>query len=61
LKKAIYLPTSQNIIIVQDGEEYCEIFIDGEYKTVFKSINEFAKLGYIKFYKMYKNLKQGVL
>ena len=37
MKKAIYLPTSQNIIIVQDGEEYCEIFIDGEYKTVSKS------------------------
>jgi len=37
LKRAIYLPTSQNIIIVQDGEEYCEIFIDGEYKTVSKS------------------------
>ncbi|SFP43186.1 hypothetical protein [Hydrogenimonas thermophila] len=58
MKKAIYLPTSQNIIIVQDGEEYCEIFIDGEYKTVSKSINKFAKLSYIKFY---KNSKRGIL
>jgi len=34
LKKGIYKPTKQNIIIVDELEDYCEILLDGEYKTV---------------------------
>jgi len=37
LKRAIYLPTGQNTLIVSEFNEYCEILLDGEYKTVAKS------------------------
>jgi superfamily II DNA/RNA helicase len=37
LKKAIYLPTGQNTLVVSELDGYCEIFLDGEYKTVSKS------------------------
>ncbi|MFA6144175.1 MAG: hypothetical protein WCW84_01475 [Sulfurimonas sp.] len=37
MKKAIYLPTGQNTLITSEFDGYCEIFLDGEYKTVPKS------------------------
>jgi superfamily II DNA/RNA helicase len=37
VKKAIYLPTNQNTIIISEFNEYAEILLDGEYKTVSKS------------------------
>jgi len=37
LKKGIYEPTKQNIIIIDELEDYCEILLDGEYKTVLKN------------------------
>lgn len=37
MKKAIYLPTGQNTLITSEFDGYCEIFMDGEYKTVSKS------------------------
>jgi len=41
LKKGIYLPTKQNTVILNELEEYCEILLDGEYKTVAKTEIEF--------------------
>jgi hypothetical protein len=37
LKKAIYLPTGQNTLIVSENDGYCEIFLDGNYKSVPKT------------------------
>jgi len=37
LKKGIYKPTKQNIIIVNELKDYCEILLNGEYKTVLKN------------------------
>ena len=37
MKKGIYKPTKQNIIIIDELEDYCEILLDGEYKTVLKN------------------------
>ena len=37
MKKGIFLATKENIIIVEEFEEYCEILLNGEYKTVLKS------------------------
>lgn len=37
MKKGIYKPTKQNIIIVDELKDYCEILLDGEYKTVLKN------------------------
>ena len=37
MKKGIYKPTKQNIIIIDELEEYCEVLLDGEYKTLLKS------------------------
>ena len=37
MKKGIYKPTKQNIIIIDEFEDYCEILLDGEYKTVLKN------------------------
>ncbi len=34
MKKAIYKPTNQKIIILSQIDNYCEIFIDGEEKNV---------------------------
>ena len=34
MKKAIYKPTNQNTIIINQSDGYCEILLDGEYKTV---------------------------
>ena len=34
MKKAIYKPTNQNTIILSQENGYCEILLDGEYKTV---------------------------
>ena len=36
MKKGIYLPSKQNTVILSEFEEYCEILLDGEYKTVSK-------------------------
>ncbi len=36
-KKAIYLPTNQNTVILNEFEGYYDIFLDGEYKTVPKN------------------------
>ncbi len=44
MKKAIYLPTNQNIIITEEFDEYCEILLDGEYKTVNKNEIEFISI-----------------
>ena len=38
VKKAIYKPTNQNTIIINQLEGYCEILLDNEYKTV--SVND---------------------
>lgn len=37
LKKATYLPTGQNTLVTSKFDGYCEIFLDGVYKTVPKS------------------------
>jgi SNF2 family DNA or RNA helicase len=37
LRKGIYKPTQQNIVVVEEFEDYCEILLNGEYKTVLKS------------------------
>ena len=37
MKKAIYLPTGQNTLVISEFDEYCEILLDGKYKTVSKS------------------------
>jgi len=42
LKKAIYKPTNQNTIIINQLEGYCEILLDNEYKTV--SVNDLILL-----------------
>ncbi|KYJ87228.1 helicase-related protein [Sulfurovum riftiae] len=34
MQKGIYLPTNQNTIILNELGNYCEILLDGEYKTV---------------------------
>ena len=36
MKKGIYKPTKQNIIIIDEFDDYCEVLLDGEYKTVLK-------------------------
>lgn len=41
MKKAIYKPTKQNTVILNEFEEYCEILLDGEYKTVSRNDLEF--------------------
>lgn len=41
MKKAIYKPTKQNTIILNEFDDYCEILLDGDYKTVSKSDIEF--------------------
>jgi len=38
LKKAIYKPTNQNTIILIQENGYCEILLNGEYKTVSSDI-----------------------
>ncbi len=40
MKKAIYKPTNQNTIIINQSDGYCEILLDGEYKTV--SVNDLS-------------------
>lgn len=40
MKKAIYKPTKQKTIIINELDNYCEIFLDGEYKTVSKNALE---------------------
>lgn len=37
MKKGLYRPTKQNVVIIEEFEEYCEILLDGEYKTVSKN------------------------
>ena len=37
MKKGVYLPTNQNIVIIDEFEGYFEILLDGEYKTVVSS------------------------
>lgn len=37
MNKGIYKPTKQNIIIIDEFEDYCEILLNGEYKTVLKN------------------------
>jgi SNF2 family DNA or RNA helicase len=37
LKKGIYKPTKQNIIIINEFDDYCEVLLDGEYKTIIKN------------------------
>lgn len=44
LKKAIYKPTKQNTVIINEFEEYCEILLDGEYKTVARDDLEYLSL-----------------
>lgn len=41
MKKAIYKPTKQNTVIINEFGDYCEILLDGEYKTVSKNDLEF--------------------
>jgi len=41
MKKAIYKPTKQNTIILNEFDDYCEILLDGDYKTVPKNDIEF--------------------
>lgn len=41
MKKAIYKPTNQNTIIVNEFDAYCEILLDGEYVNVLRSDIEF--------------------
>lgn len=41
MKKAIYKPTNQNTIIVNEFDAYCEILLDGEYVNVLRSDIDF--------------------
>ncbi|CAA6805985.1 MAG: Unknown protein [uncultured Sulfurovum sp.] len=34
MKKATYKPTNQNTIVINQTDDYCEILLDGDYKTV---------------------------
>ena len=33
MKKAVYKPTNQKTVILQEYDEYCEILLDGEYMS----------------------------
>jgi len=41
LKKAIYKLTNQNTIIISQTDGYCEILLNGDYKTV--SVNDMVE------------------
>lgn len=41
MKKAIYKPTNQNTIIINEFDAYCEILLDGEYVNVLRSDIDF--------------------
>ncbi|MBS4068005.1 hypothetical protein [Sulfurimonas sp. RIFOXYB12_FULL_35_9] len=41
MKKAIYKPTNQNTIIINEFDAYCEILLEGEYVNVLRSDIEF--------------------
>ena len=60
MQKGIYLPTKQNTIVLNEFEAYCEILLDGEYKTVSKNDIEFetsqTKLSPDVGFKAVKNL-----
>jgi len=43
VKKGLYKPTNQNIIIISEIDGYCEILLNGEYKTVCVSDIEVAE------------------
>jgi len=53
--KALYKPTSQNTIVLNEFEQYCEILLDGEYKTVLKNdlkfLNDTLKLSSLEDFK----------
>jgi superfamily II DNA or RNA helicase len=34
LKKGVYIPTGQNVVVIKEVNEYCEILIDGNFKMV---------------------------
>ena len=46
MKKAIYKPTNQNTIVLNEFDGYCEILLDGDYKTVSK--NDITYLNEVK-------------
>ncbi len=58
MKKAIYKPTNQNTVILSDLGEFCEILLDGEYKTVPKNDLEFLtqKTNISKLYDFKENI-----
>ena len=37
MKKAIYLPTNQNTVVISEFDNYFELLLDGDYKTVPKA------------------------
>ena len=37
MKKAIYIPTNQNTVILNELDDHVEVLLEGEYKTVSKS------------------------
>ena len=71
LKKGFYKPTKQNIIIIDEFEDYCEILLDGEYKTVLKNeiqilssginISAFSELKENIFISCIRNLLSDIL
>lgn len=57
MKKAIYKPTKQNTIILNEFDDYCEILLDGDYRTVSKNdIEFFAEINISSLNELKKNI-----
>ena len=57
MKKAIYKPTKQNTIILNEFDGYCEILLDGDYKTVPKNdIEYFSEIKHSSLEELKENI-----
>ena len=57
MKKAIYKPTKQNTIILNEFDDYCEILLDGDYKTVPKNdIEYFSEIKHSSLEELKENI-----
>ena len=60
MKKAIYKPTKQNTIILNEFDGYCEILLDGDYKTVPKNdIEYFSEIKHSSLEELKENIKSN--
>lgn len=70
-QKAIYKPTSQKTIVLNEYDGYCEILLDNEYKTVskndpnfeqdYESLSSFSEFKEVIFLNCIKNPLSDVL